>query len=123
MDPRLIKHLKNKEATLGVKSGLGEGSSEEKKKETPKSPAIISALNKTLQLSYENFKPTGKRYLITIEISEKMKKPCLKTKNLSCLEAALSMTLLFLKTERDVTIAVFNNHQINVVHLDKSIIS
>lgn len=118
MDPRLIKHLKTKESTLGMKSVHVQ--EEEKKKDLPKSPAIVTALNKTLQLSYGNLKTIGKKILITIEVSDRMNKPCLKTKNLTCLEAALSMTLLYLKTEREVTIAVFNNHVISVVNLDKS---
>lgn len=115
MDPQLKKHLQSKEG-----KGDDDVKEEEKKKETPKCPAIVSALNKTMQLSYGNLQPTGKRIMIAIELSDKMNGPCLKTKTISCLEAALITTLSILKTEREVYISVFNENQITPIILEKS---
>lgn len=113
MDPKLKQHLKEKEGKEVVE--------EPKKKESPKQlSAIISAINKTLHLSYNNVHPTGKRIMIAIEISEKMENSCMKTRTVTCLEAALSMTLSILKTEKDVTLAVFNDNQVNIVSFEKS---
>lgn len=113
MDPQLKKHLQSKEAK-------SDGKEEEKKKETPKCPTIVSALNKTMQLSYGNLQPMGKRVMIAIEVSDKMNGPCLKTKTISCLEAAVITTLSILKTEREVYVVVFNENQITPVILEKS---
>lgn len=118
MDPQLKKHLLAKEALNAKNEAKPE--QPEKKKETPKCPAIVTALNKTLHQSYANLQPTGKRIMITIEVSHRMENPCLKTKTLSCLEAAIITALAVLKTEREVVVAVFNNNLISPVALEKS---
>lgn len=119
MDPKLKSHLDEKEANST--------STETTNKKTkfirvdpPKCPAIISALNKALRLSYTNLQPTGKRIMITIEMSDKMDKPCLGAKNITCLEAAVTMLLSIIRVEREVCVAVFSNERIHPVVIDKS---
>lgn len=118
MDPKLIKHLEEKQAAANI----GEPESKIPKigqVEITKCTAITSALNKSLQLAYSNLKPTGKRFMISIDMCSKMNNPCLKAKNVSCLEAALTMTLSILKMEKEVCVVVFNDNKVSPVMLDK----
>lgn len=87
--------------------------------ESTKCPALVTALYKTLALSYANVPALGKRYMITIEVSEDMNKPCLSNKNVSCLEAAVVLALSISKSEKNVTIGVFNGAEITQIAFDK----
>lgn len=120
MDPKLLKHLEEKQA-----AATNEPDTKKRKLgqvETVKCTAITSALNQTLQLAYRNVQPTGKRFMITIDMSSKMSGSCLTAKNISCLDAALTMTLSILKLEKEVCVAVFNDNKISPVMLDKGML-
>lgn len=73
-----------------------------------------------MNLSCNNVQPTGKRYLITVDTTEKMDTCSLGVKNLTGIEVAAAFTWLFLKVEKDVTVAFFNDKEVCVINLDKS---
>ncbi|KAK4881562.1 hypothetical protein RN001_004881 [Aquatica leii] len=110
VDPKLALHLETQE---------NEKKSEVK--EAPKCPPIISGLNKAMQISFQNPKPTGRRIMIGVEMSKRMDNQCLTTKNISCLDAATILILTLLKCEKDVTVAVFNDTKISLVALERGI--
>ncbi|KAF5293979.1 hypothetical protein FQR65_LT10950 [Abscondita terminalis] len=90
-------------------------------KEVPKCPPLVNALNKAMQFAYQNPKPTGRRIMIGVEISKKMDDLCLTNKNVSCLDAATIIIISLIKTEKDVTVAVFNDTKISIVSMEKGI--
>ncbi|GLV41109.1 uncharacterized protein CBL_04633 [Carabus blaptoides fortunei] len=85
-----------------------------------KNNAVISAFYKLLQHSYSNVRNTGRRVLITLDAREcYMNRLCFENKSVLCMEAALIIALSFLKAEKDVTIAVFNESSLTLVPTDK----
>lgn len=109
IDPKLQQHLESKGCADKIVNPA-----------PPQCAPIFSALNKALQLSYANLQPTGKRIMITIDMSSKMDNSCLKTKNVTCLEAAVTMILSIVRVEREVCVAVFANNKIIPVTIDQS---
>lgn len=80
---------------------------------------IVTALHKAMQASFQNITSTGRRMFIGVEVSKEMDNPCLTNKNITCFEAATMLIMSFLRTERDVTVAVFNSTEISIVSLNK----
>lgn len=114
MDGKLISHLKNE------KKISDEELEKIRSRNVPKCPVIKSCITKCLSMSYSNVSSTGKRYLITIEVPT-IDNYCLSNKNILGLEAALAYTLTILKTEKDVTVAVYKESEIQLVNLEKGI--
>ncbi|KAF5287674.1 hypothetical protein FQA39_LY15774 [Lamprigera yunnana] len=85
----------------------------------PTCPRVINALYKTLDLSFNNPKCTGRRIIVGIEISKKIKLPCIGNKNISCLDAATILLLSLVKTE-NVVGAVFNDRKLTFLSLNKN---
>lgn len=112
LDPKLLEHLKS------------EKTNDEFEKLTKlaevKCPTVLSNLQKCINLACNNVQPFGKRYLITIDTTEKMDTPCLGCKNLTGIEVAAAFAWLLLKVEKDVTVAVFREKELSVIQLDKS---
>lgn len=70
--------------------------------------------------SYQNSPTTGKRYMITIDVSSKMNEKCLHNRNITCLEAAAIIALTILKAEKQVVISVFNGTSVTPISIEKS---
>lgn len=58
--------------------------------------------------------------MVTIDVTNKMDSPCLRNKNITALEAAAAFTMTLLKVEKDVTVAVYKQKEVSIIHLDKS---
>lgn len=118
-----------KEKSEKAAGDKGEKSCEMKKSSTKeqlvhthaiKNSAVISAFYKLLQHSYRNVPNTGRRVLITLDARERyMNGLCFENKSVTCMEAALIIALSFLKAEKDVTIAVFNESSLTLVPTEK----
>lgn len=112
MDGRLVSHLKNE------KKISDEELEKIRSRNVPKCPVIKNCISKCLSLSYSNVSSTGKRYLITIEVPA-TDMYCISNKNILGLEAALAYTLTVMKTEKDVTVAVYKENEIQLINLEK----
>lgn len=113
LDPKLLQHLQ-------LEKKLSE--EELKKLKTPhevKCPIVLSSLQKCMNISCNNIQSFGKKYLITIDTTEKTETPCLSNKNITGIEAAAAFVWFLLRTEKDVTVAVFKDKDVAVVSLDK----
>lgn len=114
LDPKLLEHLKTEKNITDE---------EYEKLKTPsevRCPLVLTSLQKCMNLSCNNVQPFGKRYLVTIDTTEKMDTHCLGCKNLTGIEVAAAFAWLLLKIEKDVTVAVFKDKEILVIQLDKS---
>lgn len=114
MDPKLLEHLKTEKNI---------SDEEYEKLKTPKevkSPLVMYALYKCMDISTNNVQAIGKKYLITIDATEKMDVLCLGCKNITGIEAAAAFAWFLLKAEKDVTVAVFKDKEIAVINLEKS---
>ncbi|CAH0559179.1 unnamed protein product [Brassicogethes aeneus] len=114
VDPKLIDHL-TKEKKLGE-----EELAKAKTLVEPKCPNIVNNIHKCLSMSYSNIQSTGLKFLITIDVTESMNLPCLHSKNITSIEAALAITLSFLKSEKNVTTALFKDKDIQLINFKSS---
>lgn len=80
----------------------------------------MSNIQKCMNISLHSIQPTGKRFLLTIDTTNKMEIPCMRNKNITGIEAAAVIAWYLLRVEKDVTVAVFKDKEIEVVQLDKS---
>ncbi|KAG5886474.1 hypothetical protein JTB14_026734 [Gonioctena quinquepunctata] len=113
LDPKLLVHLKTEKKMT---------EDEITKLKTPreaKCTLVLSNLQKCMNLACSNIQSFGKRYLITIDTTDKMDTPCLANKNITGIEAAVAFAWSLLKIEKDVTVAVFKEKEVSVVQLDK----
>lgn len=92
----------------------------ESTREAAKCPQIVGALHKAMQISFENTSSTGRKFLIVIDMNDKMGESCLTCKNVVCWDAATILALCLLRVEKNVTVAVFNGNRIAIVPLEKS---
>ncbi|EEZ97483.1 RNA-binding protein RO60 isoform X2 [Tribolium castaneum] len=113
MDPKLLEYLQKKEIREETLKRLTTPSE-------PKCKPVFQSINKCLKLSYDNVQPTGKRYMVTIDVTEKTETVCFHNKRIPCLEAAVAIIRFLSKVERNVTVAVFKDSQINFVDISKS---
>ncbi|KAJ8949561.1 hypothetical protein NQ318_016192 [Aromia moschata] len=113
LDPKLLDHLvREKKLT----------EEEIKKLRTPneaKCPVVINHLQKCMYISCNNVQSFGKRYMVTIDVTDKMDTPCLHNKNITSLEAAVAFAMCLMRVEKDVTVAVYKEKEVSIVHLDK----
>ncbi|XP_060523546.1 RNA-binding protein Ro60-like [Cylas formicarius] len=116
IDPKLLHHLQNDKK-------LSEEELKKAKTRTEaKCPSILTALENCFTLACKNVIPTKKRYLISIDVTEKaMNSHCIGNKTLNCVEAAVSFALVLLKVEEHVTIATYFNDRINIINVHKDI--
>ncbi|GJQ86352.1 hypothetical protein Trydic_g9046 [Trypoxylus dichotomus] len=121
-DPHLIKYLESKE---DVEAKILADPEYKKPNFAHQEPAkctpVINALQKALSSSYGNLKPVNKRILVSIDASEKMAEPCLTTKNVTCLEAAVFVSYCLLKANKIVTVVVFDGTNVTPVPVEKNI--
>lgn len=70
---------------------------------------IVDALNDAFYLAFHNVAPTGKRYMVAIDVSGSMGNAVTGCPVLSCCEAAAAMSLVLAKTEERTWLTRFNN--------------
>lgn len=98
---------------------------EEAKKPFPIPPKpnqkIIDALYKTLNLSFTCLKPSGLRYMITIDMNKTMlESHAWRCRNVTAAEAGCVIALSHLRCEKNITIATFKDVGIHTVNLSKT---
>lgn len=67
------------------------------------------ALTDLFRISYGAVTPTGKRIMLGIDVSGSMSTPVLGSKVLTCRDASIAMTLIYLETEKNVSAVAFSN--------------
>ncbi|CAG9865364.1 unnamed protein product [Phyllotreta striolata] len=80
---------------------------------------LLGNLLKCMSISCKNVRPIGKRYLITIDTTDKMDAPCLSNKTITGIEAAAAFAWYLLRVEQSVTVAVFKEKEISLVPLER----
>ncbi|RZC34440.1 TROVE domain containing protein [Asbolus verrucosus] len=113
VDPKLLEYLQKHEVREDTLKRLTTPSE-------PKCKAIVQNVNKCLKLSYNNVQPTGKRFMVTVDVTDKTDVHCFHNKRISCLEATHAIIRYLSRVEKNVTVAVFKDNQINFVDLSKS---
>lgn len=73
---------------------------------------VMDALDAAFTLAFQAVEPTGKRYLIALDVSGSMDSPIAGT-NLSCREAAAAMALVTARTEKLYEIVAFTSGMAN----------
>ncbi|XP_046738503.1 60 kDa SS-A/Ro ribonucleoprotein-like [Diprion similis] len=82
---------------------------------------IVEALYKTLEYSFNSLEPTGLKYMITIDMNKAMQgSPAWRCGNLSSAEAGCLIALCLLRSEVNVTVAVFKKFSVHEVYLNKN---
>nr|CAH7755766.1 unnamed protein product [Callosobruchus chinensis] len=113
LDPKLLDHLvKDRNLTEAEIAKL-------KTPNETKCPTVMGYLQKCMNISCSNIQPSNKRFLVTIDVTDKMDTPCLRNKNITGIEAAAAFAWFLLRVEKDVIVAVFKDKDIHIVHLDK----
>lgn len=85
-------------AVLLAASTYGSGKGFRGKGEWLVDPAVVNALNTAFQLSFHNVVPTGKRFLLGLDVSGSMASP-IGDSNISSAEAAAAMAFITIQTE------------------------
>lgn len=70
---------------------------------------IMEALDKAMELSFKNVIPTGKRFLVGMDVSGSMSCPVLGMDHLSAYEASAAYVSLLLRTEENVDLIAFGS--------------
>ncbi|MFM8454292.1 MAG: TROVE domain-containing protein [Gammaproteobacteria bacterium] len=72
-------------------------------------PVIVEALNDAFDLAFKDVEPTGKRILVGVDVSSSMTgSRCAGSPVLGCVEAAIAMAMLFVRTEKKVHTMAFD---------------
>lgn len=77
-------------------------------------PKIYEALNAAFYLSFGNIVPTGKNYLLAIDVSGSMSSLINDNSVLTCAEAAAAMAMITARTEQNYSILGFADRFINL---------
>lgn len=78
----------------------------------PVNHAIIEALSTAFDLAFENVQPTGKKFLIGLDVSGSMGSPCAGS-SIPCRTAAAAMALSLVRTEDQVRTMAFCDSFVN----------
>lgn len=70
---------------------------------------IMEALDKAYYLSFAAVEPTGKRYLLAIDVSGSMQAPCVGSQAITCKIAAAAMMMVTARTEANCDIVAFSH--------------
>ena len=65
---------------------------------------LISALEQSFELSFAAARPTGKKFLIALDVSGSMDSPCLGNDKLTCREATIAIATILNGIEADVQV-------------------
>lgn len=71
-------------------------------------PRIVDALDKAFYLAFENVEPTGKRFLLALDVSGSMEGSRVAGTNLTAREAAGALAMMIARTERSHHIVGFS---------------
>lgn len=71
---------------------------------------VIAALDKAYYLSFASVEPTGKRYLLAIDVSGSMNVPCVGSQTITCRHAAAAMMMVTARSEANFDIVAFSHH-------------
>ena len=69
---------------------------------------ISNAFTQLFQLSYGTITPTGQSIMVAVDVSGSMSSPVLGSKVLTCRDASIAMALLYLETEKNVSVVGFS---------------
>ena len=69
---------------------------------------IANAFTQLFQLSYGNITPTGQSIMVAVDVSGSMSSAVLGSKVLTCRDASIAMALLYLETEKNVSVVGFS---------------
>lgn len=85
----------------------------------PVNKKVIEALDKAYYLSFAAVEPTGKRYLLAIDVSGSMSVPCVGSQTITCRHAAAAMMMVTARTEKNFDIVAFS-HQLMPMKIGKT---
>ncbi|KAK3590250.1 hypothetical protein CHS0354_041328 [Potamilus streckersoni] len=71
-----------------------------------------------LDLAFHAVEPTGKWYMLTIDVSKSMSMPCMGTESLTCHDAASAMMMVTFRTEEHCQVFAFS-HELRPVPVTK----
>ena len=69
---------------------------------------ISNAFTQLVRLSYGNITPTGQSIMVAVDVSGSMSSAVLGSKVLTCRDASIAMALLYLETEKNVSVVGFS---------------
>ena len=69
---------------------------------------ISNAFTQLFQLSYGTITPTGQSIMVAVDVSGSMSSAVLGSKVLTCRDASIAMALLYLETEKNVSVVGFS---------------
>jgi hypothetical protein len=69
---------------------------------------IVNAFTQLFQLSYGTITPTGQSIMVAVDVSGSMSSAVLGSKVLTCRDASIAMALLYLETEKNVSVVGFS---------------
>jgi hypothetical protein len=69
---------------------------------------ISNAFSQLFRLSYGNITPTGQSIMVAVDVSGSMSSAVLGSKVLTCRDASIAMALLYLETEKNVSVVGFS---------------
>lgn len=81
---------------------------------------IINALYTMLNIIIQHRQPINKRFMITIEMTDKMDYLCLNQEHITCLDAAAVILTALIKLEPNVIIGIFNGSSIDYLEILQS---
>ena len=67
-------------------------------------PTLLTALDQSFELSFASAKPTGRKFLIAMDVSGSMGSPCLGSDVLTCREATGAIAMILNRIEPDVKV-------------------
>ncbi len=76
--------------------------------------AVCDALEDGFYKSFKYVEPTGKNYLLGVDVSGSMSMPCAGVNNLSCAEGAAALAMTIARTERNYQIRGFSNQFVDL---------
>ncbi|TKR87750.1 hypothetical protein L596_012102 [Steinernema carpocapsae] len=95
-----------------------EGGGYRSKNTWPVNDEIVQALDEAFLLAFDNVTPTKKRICVALDVSGSMCSP-ITNSNLSCREASVAMSSIFLRTEENVECMAFSTTFIELPFMTK----
>lgn len=74
----------------------------------PVVPQVVDALNTAFYASFENVEPTGKRFLLGIDVSASMEQAISGVPSISCSQAAAVLAMVTMRTEQNYVVMAFD---------------
>ncbi|WAR00395.1 RO60-like protein [Mya arenaria] len=81
--------------------------------------AVLDALEKAYYMSFKAVEPTGKRFLLAIDVSGSMMAPCVGSSALTCKLASAAMMMVTMRTEENCDIVAFS-HRLLPLEINKT---